>query len=176
MDDTHPSNPANSTTRMKTFTKIVTIAATLLTLSVSFTGCMAVGGVKYPEAKAGFAPKRTYNVSTEKAFSAVQTALEANRLGVASADKTTGVIRSEVVNGPSYLVAGGLAGSQSTRYSFNVSIRADEAGVRINIIAKVESSVNSGSSSSQWTDVSGQNAALITSLETWLYEQIEAAL
>jgi hypothetical protein len=161
---------------MKLSSKILVVTASLLALSFSFTGCMAVGGVTYPEAKAGFAAKRSYSVPVEKAFSAVQTALEGNRLGIASADKATGVIRSETVNGPSYLVAGGLAGSQSTRYSFNISIRVEEAGVRINIIAKVESSVNSGSSSSQWTDVSGQNAQLIASLETWLYEQIEAAL
>jgi hypothetical protein len=33
--------------------------------------------------------------------------------------------------------------------------------------------VNNGHDSTQWRDVTPQNAALVNRLETWLYEQVE---
>jgi hypothetical protein len=162
---------------MKKHIKLIVTTLSILTAGLMISGCAtAVGGVKLPQAAANFTPKHNYTATPEKAFAAVQTALENNHIGVASSDKGTGVIRSEVVNGPSYLMAGGMAGAQSTRYSFNVSVRANGSEVRINIIAKLESSINSGNGSSQWNDVTGQNPANIAQLETWLFEQIEAAL
>jgi hypothetical protein len=44
---------------------------------------------------------------------------------------------------------------------------------KLNIICKIEDSMNGSNGSSQWRDVTPQNAALTTKLETWLYEQIE---
>jgi hypothetical protein len=36
--------------------------------------------------------------------------------------------------------------------------------------------MSNGHGSSQWNDVTSQNAALADKLETWLYEQIEQGL
>jgi hypothetical protein len=170
-------NP-RTTNNMKRSSNLVIVTISTLVAGLAFSGCVtAVGNVKdLPQAHAGFAAKHTYPVPADKAFAAIQTALENNRIGIISADKASGVIRSDTVEGPSFLIAGGLAGGQSTRYSFNVSVRSDGAGVRINVIAKLESSMGNGQGSSQWTDVSGQNPPNIAQLESWLYEQIEAAL
>ena len=81
------------------------------------------------------------------------------------------------MDGKSTLIMGGLAGAQSTRYKYNLTLRNQSAGnVKLNILCKVESTINSGRGSSQWSDVSGQNTKLVKQLEDWLYEQIEKDL
>jgi hypothetical protein len=46
----------------------------------------------------------------------------------------------------------------------------------MSVICKVESSMNGRAGASQWRDVTPQNTALATKLETWLYEQIESEI
>lgn len=153
------------------FTAMALLTGTML------VGCMSVGPVTMPEPDVTFAPKQTYAVTHDKLWDATISALEKNRIAAVSANKESGIIQTDYVNGPSTLIMGGLAGAQSTRYKFNLTLRNQSAdSVKLNILCKVESTMNSSSGSSQWTDVTGQNAKLVKQLENWLYEQIEKDL
>jgi hypothetical protein len=147
-------------------------AAMLFTTS----GCITDNG-KLPTPSANFTPKRTYAISYDKLWQTILDTLDKNRITTLSIDKTSGVIATDYIAGPGRLLLGGLGGAQSTRYKYSISLRNESDGsVKMNVICKVESSISSGQGSSQWRDVTPSNAPLATSLETWLYEQIEDAL
>ena len=64
--------------------------------------------------------------------------------------------------------------AQSTRYKYNITARNQSDGtIRVNVICKVESSINGEHGADPYRDVTPQNTALATKMETWLYEQIE---
>ena len=48
-----------------------------------------------------------------------------------------------------------------------------DGSVKVNVVCKIEDSIDNGQGSSQWHDVTPQNTALENRLETWLYEQVE---
>lgn len=142
------------------------------------TGCATPAGkTKYPEPTAGFAPKATYAQPVDKLWDATLSALEKNRITVASTDKASGTLQTDYIEGQSYLIGGGFIAAQSTRYKFNLSARPQaDSATKLTIICKVESTMKGESGASQWTDVSGQNGELVRKLEVWLYEQIEKEL
>ena len=157
--------------------KLVRISL-ITALTFLIAGCMNVGPVKMPQAAVGFAPKKTYSVAYATAWQKVQLTLENSRITILSAnkDESIGRIQTDYIEGASTLIAGGLVGAQSTRYRYSITMRPDGDKTNIGVVCKVESTINGGNGASPWTDVSGQNAKLLTQLENWLYEQIEKDL
>ena len=147
--------------------------ALFLTLAMTLTGCVTDNG-KFPEPTANFMPKRTYAVQYDKLWQATLDALDKSQIAVVSTDKSDGIIQTDYIAGPGTLI---MLTAQSTRFKFNLTERKEPNGIiKLNIICKIEDSMNNGHESTQWRDVTPQNAALATKLETWLYEQIEDEL
>jgi hypothetical protein len=139
-------------------------------------GCVSDNG-GFPTPTANFTPKRAYAISQDKLWQSILDTLDKNRITIVSTDKASGIIGTDYIAGPGRLVLGGLGGAQSTRYKYSINLRSDADGsVKVNVICKVESSINSGRGSSQWRDVTPSNVPLADKLETWLYEQIEDGL
>jgi len=93
-----------------------------------------------------------------------------------NSDKTDGRIQTDYIAGPGEVNIA-LAISQITRYKYNISLRDEVDGsVRLSIICTIEDSMSSTQNTSQWRDVTTQNAAVASKLEVWLYEQVENAL
>lgn len=156
--------------------KLNQISALTLLSAMMLAGCMTVGKVTLPEPSAAFAPKQTYAVTQDKLWDATLAVLEKNRIATISSDKTSGVIQTDTIAGPTTLVGGFLA-AESTRYKYNIKLRSESGGTfKLNILCKLEASVSGGEGSSQWNDVTVNNAARVKKLEVWLYEQIEKEL
>ena len=136
-------------------------------------GCVTDNG-KFPEPTADFMPKHTYAVQYDKLWQATLDALDKNQIAVVSTDKSDGIIQTDYIAGPGTLI---LLTAQSTRYKYNITLRKEPDGnVKMNVICKIEDSMNNGHDSTQWRDVTPQNTKLENKLETWLYEQIEDEL
>lgn len=148
--------------------------AFLIAFTVSLvSGCISDNG-KLPEPTAGFTPKKAYTIPYDKLWSGILDALDKYRITTVSVDKASGVISTDYLAGPGSFM---VVMAQSTRYKYGITARSQTDGsVRVNIVCKVESSINGNGGSSQWRDVTPENAALATKLETWLYEQIEQEL
>jgi hypothetical protein len=139
-----------------------------------FAGCVT-DSTKFPTPTADFVPKKEYSVPHDKAWQATLDALDDNHIAVVSTDKADGIIQTDYIAGPGEVNIA-LAISQVTRYKYNITLRDETDGVRLNVICTIEDSMNSTHSTSQWRDVTSQNTALENKLETWLYEQIESEL
>ncbi len=140
---------------------------------LSLTGGCVTGNAKFPTPSANFTPKRTYAILHDKLWQVVLDALDKNHITVASMDKSSGIIQTDYIAGPEQLMIL-INAAQSTRYKYSISLRDESDGdVKVNVICKIESTINGGHGSSQWNDVTPQNAALENKLEAWLYEQIE---
>ena len=151
-------------------TLIALICATLL---LTAGGCVTDNG-KYPMPTANFTPKRVYAVQYDKLWQATLDALDENRITVVSTDKASGIIQTDYIAGPGTFM---VIMAQSTRYKYNITLRNEpDGGVRVNVVCRIEDSIDSGQGSSQWRDVTPQNVALENKLETWLYEQLEDGL
>jgi uncharacterized lipoprotein len=154
---------------MKRTLLIFTSAVALL------SGCVT-DNVKFPTPTANFMPKRVYSVPHDKVWQAVLDALDKNNIAVVESDKSSGIIQTDYIAGPSGVMIP-LGISQSTRYKYNVSLRDESDGsVKVKVICKIEDTMSNGHDSTQWHDATSQNAALEDKLETWLYEQIEQGL
>ncbi|MDR3562669.1 MAG: hypothetical protein P4N59_14710 [Negativicutes bacterium] len=145
--------------------------AILLALALSLvTGCVSDNG-KFPQPTAGFTPKQAYSVPYDKVWNGILDALNENRITTVGVDKASGTIGTDYLAGPGSFM---VIMAQSTRYKYGITVRSQPDGtVKVDVICKVESTINGGNGSSQWRDVTPQNAALASKLETWLYEQIE---
>jgi NlpB/DapX lipoprotein len=153
-------------------TLIIFLCATAL---LGASGCVSGNG-KLPTPSANFTPKRTYAVSHNKLWQAILDALDQNHIPVVSDDKSSGIIQTDYVAGPEQLMIL-INTAQSTRYKYNISLRDEADGsIKVNVICRIESTMSNGHGSSQWNDVTPQNAKLENQLETWLYEQIEKQL
>jgi hypothetical protein len=142
-----------------------------------FFGCASqVGTVKFPEPSQGFVPRRIYTASIEKAWQAVNHALDTNRIPIISADKASGRIQTDYIQGASTAYAGGLGGIGNSRYRYNIRLITEEPDkVRISVLAKLEQTLAGGAASTPYRDLTAQNQPLVKVLEDWLYEQIEKA-
>jgi hypothetical protein len=150
-----------------------TLLALACAAAVVAGGCVTDNG-KFPTADASFAPKRAYAMSHDKLWQATLDALDKNRIAVVSSDKPDGIIQTDYLAGPGTFM---VFASQSTRYKYNITLRGESNGsIKLNVICTIEDSLNDGRSSTQWRDVTPQNMALATRLETWLYEEIEDEL
>jgi hypothetical protein len=119
-------------------------------------------------------PKRIYSVQYDKLWQASLDALDKNNIAVISTDKSDGIIQTDYIAGPGTLI---LLTAQSTRYKYNITLRNETDGsIKVNIVCRIEDSMNNGKDSTQWRDVTPQNASLENKLETWLYEQVEDEL
>jgi hypothetical protein len=137
------------------------------------TGCVSDNG-KFPAPSANFTPKRTYAVPYDKLWQAALDALDKNRITTVSVDKASGIISTDYVAGPGQFM---VIMAQSTRYKYSISLRNESDGsVRMNVICKVESSINGQHGADPYRDVTPQNAVLTGKLESWLYEQIETEI
>jgi hypothetical protein len=146
--------------------------ATLLFLT---EGCVTGNG-KLPTPSANFTPKRTYAVSRDKLWQTILDTLDKNRITTVSADKSSGIIQTDYIAGPEQLMIL-INATESVRYKYNITLRDESDGsIKVNIISKIESTMNNGHGSSQWNDVTPQNAEKTDKLEAWLYEQIENGL
>jgi hypothetical protein len=146
------------------------IQCLLLLTCALLNGCVSDNG-KLPEPSAGFTPKYTYAVPYDKLWDGILNALDKNRITTVSVDKASGVIATDYIAGPGTFM---VIMSQSTRYKYNITARNQSDGtVRVNVICKVESSINGEHGADPYRDVTPQNTALATKMETWLYEQIE---
>ena len=145
--------------------------ALLLTFAMALiSGCVSDNG-KLPEPTASFTPKYTYAIAYDKLWSGILEALDKNRITTVSVDRASGVISTDYVAGPGTFM---VIMAQSTRYKYNITARNQSDGsVRVNVICKVESSINGEHGADPYRDVTPQNGALATKMETWLYEQIE---
>jgi hypothetical protein len=153
--------------------KTIQFALLLIFALPVFSGCIKDNGA-FPQPTANFTPKRTYAVAYDKLWSGILDALDKNRITTISVDKSSGVIQTDYLAGPGEFM---VFAAQSTRYKYNLTVRNQADGtVKLNIICKVEDSLSGQAGSSQWRDVTPQNAALTTKLETWLYEQIESEI
>jgi hypothetical protein len=156
---------------MKTFLITLICAATLL-----FAGGCVTDNTKFPTPTANFTPKKEYAVSHDKLWQATLDALDDNRIAVVSSDKADGIIQTDYIAGPGEVNIA-LAISQETRYKFSITQRDKANGsIRLNVRCTIEDTMSSTHNTSQWRDVTSQNAALENKLEAWLYEQVEAAL
>lgn len=148
------------------------LCAAALMLAV---GCVSDNG-KFPTPTANFVPKRAYTVSQDKLWRAALDTLDNNRIAVINSDKVDGMIQTDYVSGPGNIMIP-LNISQITRYKYHLNFRGEPDGsIKLNIICTVEDSMSDGKTTSQWRDVTSQNAKLVDSLETWLYEQVEDEL
>jgi hypothetical protein len=162
---------------MKTNIYKFTFALLTIAASMALIGCSTTDNGSFPQPTANFTPRQTYAVASDTLWQTIADALEKNRITTVSMDKASGVIQTDYIAGPGRLIAGGFAGTQNTRYKYSITVRNTSDGkVKLNIICKIESSINGSNGSSQWRDVTPQNGKLCTSLETWLYEQVEKNL
>lgn len=144
-----------------------------LCLGFLFGCATAKNDAKFPTPSPGFAPKQNYTMSFDAAWAAVLSAMEKNRIPVVSQDKASGVIQTDYLQGPSRTI-GLIVAAQTTRYKYNVTVRKQaEKEVKVSVISKLESSLDGGQGGTQWHDVGSANAAILKSLETWLYEEVE---
>lgn len=156
----------------------ITPLSLLAILALCVVGCTSIGSTKFPKAADSFSPKKAYPVAYAAAWQKIQLTLDNARIPIASAnkDESSGRIQTDNIAGQSALIGGGLIAAQSTRYRFSLTVRPDGDKTNIGIVCLLESTMHGRRTVSQWTDVSGQNAALTTQLENWLYEQIEKNL
>lgn len=146
-------------------------------LALSLPGCATTDSATFPEPSANYVPQASYAVSYDKLWDAAMNALDKNQIAVVSSDKSSGIIQTDYIGGPSRLIGLGFGGAQSTRYKYNITIRTQSDGTsKLNVICKIESTITGMSTSSQWKDVSADNAALAAKLGNWLREQIEAEI
>jgi hypothetical protein len=154
------------------------ICSISLALVTILAGCATqVGKVSFPQPSASFTPKQTYTMPYDKLWDATINTLDKNRISTVSTDKAGGAIQTDYIEGQSSLIGLGVVAAQNTRYKYNLALRkqADDS-VKLNILCKIDSTMTGSAGSSQWHDVTGQNAALAKKLETWLYEEIEKGL
>src|ERR1700722_56439 len=125
--------------------------AVLLTLTLTMlTGCFIDNGA-FPMPSADFAPKQTYSVDYDKLWNGILDALDKNRITTVSVDKVSGVIETDYIAGPGRFM---VVAAQSTRYKYTITARNHSDGtVKMNVICKVESSMNGSAGASQWSDV-----------------------
>jgi hypothetical protein len=136
-------------------------------------GCVTTNGT-LPTSSANFTPKGTYAISRDKLWQTILDTLDKNHIAAVTADKSSGIIQTDYIAGPE---VANIAFVESVHYKYNISLRDQSDGsVKVNIIGKLESTVNSGHGSSQWNDVTPQNVEKVKNLENWLYEQIEDGL
>ena len=149
------------------------IAFTCAALLLTVGGCVSANGT-YPAPTANFTPKRVYAVPYDKLWQTTLDALDKNRITVVSTDKLSGIIQTDYIAGPGAFM---VVITEISRYKYNITLRNEPDGsVKVNVMCKIEDSINNGQSSSQWRDVTPQNTALENRLETWLYEQLEDEL
>jgi uncharacterized lipoprotein len=137
------------------------------------TGCMSLGGAKFPQTTSGFQPKKVYDKTYDQVWTSVRRVLETERIGIASSDKEGGRMVTDHVQGETQLIGAGLLGGITTRYSYTITLdKVSKNQMRVGILCKLESM----SEGLGWHDVSKDNQALVKNLESWLYERIEASL
>src|SRR5665213_3074825 len=124
--------------------RIICNTTLALLIGTLLVGCVSTGN-NMPKPTASFVPKQTYAVAYDKLWDITINALDKNQIAVISANKESGIIQTDYMDGPSTLLLAGLGGAQSTRYKYNITLRNQSAGgVKLNIICKVESTINSG--------------------------------
>jgi hypothetical protein len=160
------------------FTRIIRYKALALLTGAMLINFAAKAGTDKPvEPSINFVPKQTYAVSYDKLWDAVMDVLEKEKITTLSADKTSGVIQTDYFAEHVRLNLGGFAGLKNSRWKCNLTLRNETDGsIKLNIIAKCESTITGTKENYQWTDVSRENAKAVKKLETWFYEQIEKEL
>lgn len=155
--------------------KLLSRSVIFSTIVLIACGCATnVGSVRFPQPSQGFGPRLVYDTDIEKAWQAVNRALDSNRIPVLSADKASGRVQTDYIQGASAIYAGGLGGVGESRYSYNIRIVAeDPSKVRITVLAKLEQTLSGAAGATPYRDLTAQNRPLVTALEDWLYEQIE---
>lgn len=144
-----------------------------LILCLLISGCMSIGGAKFPESSSNFHPQKQYKVAYDDMWKIVRRVLDAERINILGSDKEGGRVTTDYIQGETQLVAGGLLGVITTRYKYNLSLeKIDPSTTKLNIICTLESS----SEGLGWHDVGKDNKELITKLENWLYEKIDKSL
>jgi len=68
-----------------------------LSIFLIVTGCMSLGGAKFPQPAAGFQPKKIYDKTYDQLWTSVRRVLEAERIGIASSDKEGGRMVTDYV-------------------------------------------------------------------------------
>ncbi len=159
---------------MKKITIYITLGIAAFTV---LTGCYSINTheVKYPQASQGFEPKRTYDASADKAWKAVNDALDRNRVAVVSSDQAAGRIQTDTVAGENSVMV--LGGGTFYRYGYNIRLTPEDGGkTKIAVICKLESMFQTSRSTRPFTDVSPEHQPTVKALENWLYEEIEKSL
>ncbi len=149
-------------------------AMALWFITVGLTGCIPIGATRFPEPSANFVARKDYPASFEAAWKVVHGVLENNRIVVANENRNEGRITTEYVQGQGQMDGFGLLGVISTRYRYAIRIsRVGSENTTINVLANLESS---GNKMPAWRDISNDNRGIVTTLENWLYEQIQKRL
>ena len=156
--------------------KVISRILILTTILLVFGCATQVGKATYPKATEGFVPKKIYAASFDPAWNSIGQALEENRIVIASSDKASGRVTTDYIAGPSELYAVGLGGGTVYRYKYNISARAEGEKTKITIFCTLEYSYSNSDVAKPFVDYGKENPQLVTSLENWLYEQIEKKL
>jgi NlpB/DapX lipoprotein len=151
---------------------LVILTCTVLLLAAG--GCVTGNG-KLPVPTANFTPKYTYAVPRDRLWQAILDALDKNHIATVSANKSSGIIQTDYIAGPEQAMVL-LNVEENIRYKFNISLRDEAGGIKVNVLATIESTISNGHGSTQWKDVTPQNTERATKLENWLYQQIEDEL
>lgn len=155
--------------------RIIINALGVLAASLVLAGCKT-GNVSFNKPSDGFEPRRVYSTTFDKAWQAVNQALDANHIAVASSDKADGRIQTDYIQGESMVM--GLGSSADSRYNYNIKLFPEEGGkIRVSVIAKLEMMISHDTGGGAYKDVTQLNqAGVVKNLENWLYEQIERGL
>jgi hypothetical protein len=149
--------------------------AVLFAFTFVLAGCITEGKDRFKKPSAGFQTHVVYDTSLEKAWKAVNDALDKNRIPVLSSDQASGRIQTDTVAGPTTSPA--LMWVDNSRYSYNIRVTHDDAGkTKILILAKIEVAHHQRNNNMSYEDQTPANHAAAKDLENWLYEQIEKAL
>lgn len=141
-------------------------------------------GIPFPKPTEGFKPKVTYEMDLARAWKVVTTAINDNQIQIDSASKDTNQITTGYRMGPSE-GGGFFGGPLVTQYRYLVSlIPISSSQTQIKVSAALQArrlaatmgkimSGNNALSDVNWIDATADNPDEVTSLQNWLYEQIE---
>lgn len=130
-------------------------------------------GKSMPAPSLNFKPLDILPYPTKQVYKEVINILDESRISVLNENKEDGRISTDYIAGPVFVTAGGLLGSNSTRYKYLISIRDISGSTKLKVTAFVESS---GNKIQSWRDVSEQNQTQVRSIENALIEKIEKSL
>ena len=130
-------------------------------------------GKSLPAPSPNFKPADVLPFTSTQVYKAAVGVLDDARVSILNESKEDGRIATDYVAGPSFSMAIGLLGSNSTRYKYLISIKNSGRGTTLKVTAYLESSGNEVQS---WRDVSADNQTQVRNIQNAMIENIENRL